>query len=71
MRAPPRPARCSHRPSRPRPGGSAQGGETLPLEEVSFNYAKIEWNYIQLDHNTGAVAGNFAKWWDLKTNTGG
>lgn len=54
-----------------RPGGSAQGGESLPVEEVSFNYAKIEWNYIQLDHNTGAVAGNFAKWWDLKTNTGG
>src|SRR5688572_22384769 len=54
-----------------RPGGSSQGGESLPLEEVSFNYAKVEWNYIQTDHNTGAVQGNFAKWWDLKTNTGG
>ena len=54
-----------------RPGGSAQGGESLPLEEVSFNYAKIEWNYVQTDHNSGAVLGNFAKWWDLKTNTGG
>ena len=25
-----------------RPGGSSQGGESLPLEEVSFNYGKIE-----------------------------
>ena len=25
-----------------RPGGSAEGGEALPLEEVTFNYGKIE-----------------------------
>lgn len=53
------------------PKGEARSDETLPTEEVSFNYAKIEWNYIQTDHNTGAVQGNFVKWWDLKTNTGG
>lgn len=53
------------------PKADKNDAESLPVEEISFNYAKIEWNYIQLDHNNGSVLGNFVKWWDLKTNTGG
>jgi len=51
-----------------RPGGSGQGGETLPLEEVSFNYGKIEWNYIQQKRADGSGGGNVAAGWDLEKN---
>ena len=54
-----------------RPGGSAQGGEALPLEEVSFNYGKIEWKYIQTDHRTGGPGGAVPAHWDVVTNKGG
>lgn len=54
-----------------RPGGSAQGGEALPLEEVSFNYGKIEWIYTETDHKTGKPSGNVKAHWDMVTNTGG
>ncbi len=52
------------------PGGSASGGETLPLEEVGFNYGKIEWTYTETDHGTGKPKGNIASNWDLKANKG-
>lgn len=54
-----------------RPGGSAQGGETLPLEEVSFNYGKIEWTYTETDHQTGKPKGDVKAHWDLVHNRGG
>ncbi len=54
-----------------RPGGSAQGGEALPLEEVSFNYGKIEWIYTETDHKTGAPKGDVKAHWNLVDNTGG
>ena len=54
-----------------RPGGSSQGGEALPLEEVSFNYGKITWNYVEADHKTGKPSGNVETHWDLVTNKGG
>jgi len=54
-----------------RPGGSAQGSETLPLEEVSFNYGKIEWVYTATDHKTGKPAGDVKAHWDLTANKGG
>ncbi|HUT32664.1 MAG TPA: type VI secretion system tube protein Hcp [Planctomycetota bacterium] len=54
-----------------RPGGSAQGGEALPLEEVSFNYGEIKWNYIETDHQTGKPKGSISTLWDLVTNKGG
>ncbi|GAI77194.1 unnamed protein product, partial [marine sediment metagenome] len=50
------------------PGGSAQGGETLPLEEVSFNYGKIEWTYTQQKRADGSGGGNVAAGWDLEKN---
>ena len=53
-----------------RPGGSSQGGETLPLEEVSFNYGKIEWAYVETDHKTGKPKGSTKSHWDLVTNKG-
>lgn len=53
------------------PGGSSQGDETLPLEEVSFNYGKIEWNYIQQKRADGSGGGNVAAHWNLETNSGG
>lgn len=54
-----------------RPGGSAQGGEALPLEEVTFNYGKIEWTYTETDHKTGQPKGDVATNWDLMANKGG
>ena len=48
-----------------RPGGSAQGGEALPLEEVSFKYRKIDWIYTPEDE------GDIPAYWDVETNTGG
>ncbi len=53
------------------PGGSAQGGETLPLEEVSFNYGKIEWIYTETDHKTGKPKGDIKSNWSLVENKGG
>jgi type VI secretion system secreted protein Hcp len=53
------------------PGGSSEGEETLPLEEVDFNYGKIEWNYTLLDHKTGKPQGNVSSHWDLTLNKGG
>ncbi len=52
-----------------RPGGSSQGGESLPLEEVSFNYGKIEWTYTETAE--GKIGGNVETHWDLVTNKGG
>lgn len=54
-----------------RPQGNTQGSETVPLEEVSFNYGKIQWTYTETDSQTGAPKGDVATQWDLVTNTGG
>ncbi len=53
-----------------RPGGSAHGGETLPLEEVSFNYGKIEVIYTVTDQKTGAAKGDVKANWDAVANKG-
>jgi type VI secretion system secreted protein Hcp len=50
-----------------RPGGSGKG-ESLPLEEVSFSYGKIEWKYTETKVAGGKGSGNVAAGWDLKTN---
>jgi type VI secretion system secreted protein Hcp len=54
-----------------RPGGSAQGGESLPLEEVSFKYGKVEVTYTETDHKTGKPKGDVKAHWDLHVNKGG
>ncbi len=51
-----------------RPGGSAHGGETLPLEEVGFNYGKIEWTYTQQKRADGSGGGQVAAGWNLEAN---
>lgn len=53
------------------PGGSAQGSESLPLEQVSFNYGKIEWVYTETDHATGRPKGDVKANWSLVANKGG
>jgi type VI secretion system secreted protein Hcp len=54
-----------------RPGGAAQGGETLPLEEVGLNYGKIELTYTETDHASGKPKGDVKAHWDTKANKGG
>jgi len=40
-----------------------QLGEALPVEEVTFNYGKIEWTYIVTDGNSIHTG------WDVDANT--
>ena len=54
-----------------KPGGSAKGADALPIEEVSFDYGKIEWVYTETDHQTGKPKGDVKANWDLSTNKGG
>ena len=54
-----------------RPGGAAQGGETLPLEEVSFNFGKITLTYSETDHQTGKSKGDKIQWVDQVKNEAG
>jgi type VI secretion system secreted protein Hcp len=51
-----------------RPGGSSGSGDEVPLEEVAFNFGKIEWTYVPQARGTGAGAGNIAAGWDLMLN---
>lgn len=51
--------------------GTADSGETLPIENVSFNYAKITATYTETDHQTGAPMGDVEAWWDQAKNVGG
>ena len=50
-----------------RPGGSAQGGDAIPLEEISFRFAKVELEYIPID-KTGKPQGQVPAGWDLAKN---
>jgi type VI secretion system secreted protein Hcp len=47
------------------------GGGGIPTESVTFNYNKINWIYVDTDHETGKKKGEVKKWWDLATNKGG
>jgi type VI secretion system secreted protein Hcp len=53
-----------------RTGGSCQGGDALPTEEVSFHFGKIEWTYSVLDSKTGKPTGNVPAMWDLSKGKG-
>jgi type VI secretion system secreted protein Hcp len=50
-----------------RPGGSAQGGDALPLEEVAIRFGKVELEYIPID-KTGKPQGQVPAGWDLAKN---
>jgi len=50
-----------------RPGGSSEG-ETIPMEEVSMNYGKIELKYVPTKVEGGRGSGSVVAGWDLKLN---
>jgi len=54
-----------------RPVGGSEAGEAVPMEDISFTYSKIEWNYTQLDRQNGQPVGNVSAYWDVVTNRGG
>ena len=49
-------------------GGAAEGQETLPIEEVSFNYGKVELLYVQQKRADGSGGGQVKTGWDLEKN---
>jgi type VI secretion system secreted protein Hcp len=50
-----------------RPGGSSQGSDDIPLEEVSINFAKCHLTYTPQD-DKGAGAGAVEGGWDVEAN---
>ncbi len=54
-----------------KPTGNPTGDTSLPTEEVSFSYGKIEWVYTETDHATGKPKGDTKGKWDLIANKGG
>jgi len=52
------------------PIGRCSGEESLPIEDLSLNYGKIEWIYTEMDHKTGKPKGNVRSNWDLVENRG-
>lgn len=52
------------------PSGAAKSGESLPTEQISFNYSKIELIYTETDNKTGKPKGDVKASWDLSTNKG-
>jgi len=53
-----------------KPGGTAKGADAVPVEEVTFNYHKIEWTYSQQKRPDGSGGGNVSSNWDLMANNG-
>jgi type VI secretion system secreted protein Hcp len=50
------------------PAGESKAPETLPLEEVTFNYGKLEMVYTQQKREDGSGGGQVAAGWDLQKN---
>ncbi len=51
-------------------GGSPDGDSSVPMEQVSINFAKIKLEY-QTQRPDGALGETSSASWDLKKNTGG
>jgi type VI secretion system secreted protein Hcp len=51
------------------PSAGTMSGQDRPIEEVSFNYGKIEWTYTIIGAD-GLPAGNVIAQWDLMANKG-
>lgn len=49
-------------------GGTGRGGDEVPVEQVSFNFGKIEWTYTQQKRPDGSGGGNVSAGWNLETN---
>ena len=50
-----------------KPGGSAAEQLARPVEEISFKFGKIQWEYIPMDH-TGKTQAATQSGWNLETN---
>jgi type VI secretion system secreted protein Hcp len=49
---------------------SVGGDKTdVPMETITFNYAKITWTYTQQKRADGTAGGQIPKTWNLTTNT--
>jgi type VI secretion system secreted protein Hcp len=53
-----------------KPGGSAKGTDAIPIEEVAFNFHKIQYTYSQQKRPDGSGGGNVISNWDLTQNKG-
>jgi type VI secretion system secreted protein Hcp len=51
-------------------GGSAEGGDDIPLETLSLNYSKLELEYKEQKAD-GTLGGTVKSHWDVKKNMGG
>jgi type VI secretion system secreted protein Hcp len=51
-------------------GGSSEGGDDIPLEELSVNFGKIEVEYKEQKED-GTLGGTVKAHWDVKKSTGG
>jgi type VI secretion system secreted protein Hcp len=51
-------------------GGHA-GDDSVPTEQISINFGRIEWVYTEMDHKTGKGKGPKMHHWDLTANKGG
>ncbi|GMV25399.1 MAG: hypothetical protein AMXMBFR58_14300 [Phycisphaerae bacterium] len=49
---------------------SVSSGSDFPMENLSFRFSKIEWEYTPIDEKGGKAASSKA-WWDVKDNKGG
>jgi len=49
--------------------GGSVGDDNKPVDHVSFNYAKVEWEYKQQDTKTGTVGTPIKAGYDLKNLT--
>jgi type VI secretion system secreted protein Hcp len=50
--------------------GGSGGGDVVPTDQISLNFAKIEVEYKEQDA-TGKLVGSIKKWFDLKSMKGG
>lgn len=50
--------------------GGHGGGDVVPSDQISLNFAKIEIEYKEQDEK-GGLKGSIKKWFDLKTVKGG
>ena len=52
-----------------KPSGAKGVTDVLPMEEVSFNYGKIEWDYVLTNTVSGDVILSVHETWNVGANT--
>ena len=52
-----------------KPSGGKGVADVLPMEEVSFNYGKIEWDYVLTNTVSGDVILSVHETWNVGANT--